>query len=242
MRNHSVSYSWGRASILSDHPDKVLTSSANRQTHLSPQLRTVVDKTKRELFLVSPYFIPGKEGVALLSAVRQRGARVVVITNSLSSTDGVAVHSKYQRYRKQLLQAGVELYELKATPAGAGKLQRRDSRGRAGSSSLGLHAKTFTFDRRIGFIGSFNLDPRSSRLNTEMGVLYESPELARGLPGKIQSDLAQKTYRVELEANRLTWVTREGENKLRFTSEPKASFLKRLEASVLSWLPIEWLL
>ena len=122
LRNRSVSYYWGRATIVNDHPDKVATSAAKTETHLAPQLREVVDATKRELFLVSPYFVPGKRGVDLLAGVRQRGARVVVITNSLASTDGVAVHSKYQLYRKPLLQAGVELYEIKPT---AGALHER---------------------------------------------------------------------------------------------------------------------
>ena len=121
LRSRNISFSWGRATIVNDNPDKVLTSSAKTETHLAPQLREVVDKTKRELFLVSPYFVPGKQGVELLAGVRQRGSRVVVITNSLASTDGVPVHSKYKLYRKPLLQAGVELYELKPT---AGALHR----------------------------------------------------------------------------------------------------------------------
>ena len=181
LKNHAVSYSWGRATIVSDHPDKVLTSAAKTETHLAPKLRQVVDATKRELFLVSPYFVPGKQGVELLASVRQRGARVVVITNSLASTDGVPVHSKYQLYRKSLLRAGVELYEIKPS---AGQQGRRSGgfRGPSGSGSAGLHAKTFAFDRRIGFIGSYNLDPRSSKLNTEMGVLFDCPALAKRLP------------------------------------------------------------
>ena len=101
IRNRSVPYYWGKATIVEDHPDKVATSAAKTETHLAPQLRKVVDQTKRELFLVSPYFVPGKKGVELLAGVRQRGVRVVVITNSLASTDGVPVHSKYQLYRKR---------------------------------------------------------------------------------------------------------------------------------------------
>ena len=155
-----------------------------RRRHISrPQLREVVDKTKIELFLVSPYFVPGKQGVELLAGVRQRGARVVVITNSLASTDGVPVHSKYKLYRKALLQAGVELYELK--PTARRPARRRIGRachGPAGSGSAGLHAKTFAFDRRIAFVGSYNLDPRSNRLNTEMGVLFDCPAFAKRLP------------------------------------------------------------
>ena len=157
-----------------------------------------MNRTKREVFLVSPYFVPGKEGVALLAAARARGPRVVVITNSLASTDGVPVHSGYQRYRKALLQAGVELYEMKPTGGGAGG-SGGSLRGSGGSSGASLHAKTFAFDRRIGFIGSYNLDPRSSRLNTEMGVLFDSPALAKRLPIETERELARNAYRVELE-------------------------------------------
>ena len=133
LRNRSVSYYWGHATIVNDHPDKVLTSADKTETHLAPKLREVVDKTKRELFLVSPYFVPGKQGVELLAGVRQRGARVVVITNSLASTDGVPVHAKYQLYRKPLLEAGVELYEIKPT-AGARRAASGGFRGPAGPS------------------------------------------------------------------------------------------------------------
>jgi putative cardiolipin synthase len=239
IRNRSVPYYWGKATIVEDHPDKVATSADKTETHLAPQLRKVVDQTKRELFLVSPYFVPGKKGVELLAGVRQRGARVVVITNSLASTDGVPVHSKYQLYRKLLIEAGVELYEIKPT---AGAQLKRRFREPAGLSTGGLHAKTFTFDRRIGFIGSYNLDPRSSKLNTEMGVLFNCPALARRLPETTERDLSRNAYRVELDGKRLIWVTREGDQEVRYHSEPDAGLMKRIEAQVISWLPIEWLL
>jgi len=224
---------------VNDHPDKVATSADKTDTHLAPQLRDVVDRTKRELFLISPYFVPGNRGVEFLAGVRQRGPRVVVITNSLASTDGVPVHAKYQLYRKALIEAGVELYEIKPT-AGA-QLERR-FREPAGSSTGGLHAKTFAFDRRIGFIGSYNLDPRSSRLNTEMGVLFECPPVAKRLPEQTERNLPRSAYRLELDCKRLVWVTREGDQEVRYTSEPNAGFMKRLKAQVISWLPIEWLL
>ena len=225
LKSRNVSYFWGRATIVDDHPDKVTTSTANIETHLAPQLRDVVGKTKRELFLVSPYFVPGKRGVDLLA-----------------STDGVMVHSKYQLYRKALLEAGVELYEIKPT-AGALNGRRAGSfHGPAGSGSASLHAKTFAFDRRIGFIGSYNLDPRSSKLNTEMGVLFNCPALAKRLPETTERDLDRNAYHVELDGNRLTWVTREGDNYVRYNSEPQASLWNRVQAQVLSWLPIEGLL
>jgi len=239
IRNRSVPYYWGKATIVEDHPDKVATSAGKTETHLAPQLRKVVDQTKRELFLVSPYFVPGKKGVELLAGVRQRGVRVVVITNSLASTDGVPVHSKYQLYRKSLIEAGVEHYEIKPT---TGAQPTRRFREPAGSSIGGLHAKTFAFDRRIGFIGSYNLDPRSSKLNTEMGVLFDCPLLAKRLPVETERKLSRDAYHVQLDGNRLIWVTREGDKEVRYYSEPHTDLMKRIEAGVISWLPIEWLL
>jgi putative cardiolipin synthase len=243
LRSRSVSFLWGRAAIINDHPDKVLTSSDKRDTHMAPKLRQAVDVTKSELFLVSPYFVPGKEGAALLESVRQRGARVVVVTNSLASTDGVPVHAGYQSYRKQLLKAGVELYELKPSASTRDKRNSGSLMGSGGSSGgASLHAKTFAFDRKAGFIGSYNLDPRSNRLNTEMGVLFDCPELAKLIPEMTERNLERNAYRVELTGRRLTWVTREGDRQVRFNSEPEASLKKRLKVRVLSWLPIEWLL
>jgi putative cardiolipin synthase len=239
IRTHSVSYDWGKAKIIEDHPDKVATSAGKTETHLAPQLREVVAKTKHELFLVSPYFVPGKEGVELLASVRKRGVRVVVITNSLASTDGVPVHSKYQHYRKPLIEAGIELYEIKPT---AGAQLKRRFREPAGSSTGGLHAKTFTFDRRIGFIGSYNLDPRSSKLNTEMGVLFDCPALAKRLPEQTERNLDENAYRMKIEGNRLVWVTHEDGKEVRFYSEPHTGLTKRIKAQVIGWLPIEWLL
>jgi len=242
LRSRNISFSWGHATIVDDHPDKVLTSSAKTETHLAPKLREVVDKTKRELFLVSPYFVPGKQGVELLAGVRQRGARVVVITNSLAATDGVPVHAKYKLYRKALIQAGVELYELKPTAGALHERRPGSFRGPTGSGSASLHAKTFAFDRRISFVGSYNLDPRSSKLNTEMGLLFDCPGFAKRLPVNTERDIDRNAYRVELVGNRLEWATREGNKQVRFDSEPESSLWKRIKVSVLSWLPIEGLL
>src|SRR4029078_11384011 len=111
---------------VSDHPDKVVTEPDKAETHLAPKLPEVVDATHRELFLVSPYFVPGKQGVDILADVHRRGARVVVITNSLAATDGVPVHAHYHNYRKPLLDAGVELYEMKRT---AGVARGKDANG-----------------------------------------------------------------------------------------------------------------
>ncbi|MES2470261.1 MAG: phospholipase D family protein [Verrucomicrobiota bacterium] len=244
LRDGALTWYWSQATIVCDHPDKVITSSSERETHLAPKLRELVENAAREMFLVSPYFVPGKDGVALLAGARRRGLRVVVITNSLSSTNVLSVHSGYQRYRRALLKAGVELYEIKANArrgrqrTGGGWFGSKCSRGTGAS----LHAKVFAFDRRIGFVGSYNLDPRSSRLNTEMGVIVDCPELVQRLPEQTELDLDHTAYRVEIDGCRLVWVAHEGDTEVRHTTEPGTTAWTRLKVRMISWLPIEWLL
>ena len=105
-----------------------------------------------------------------------------------------------------------------------------------------MHAKAFAFDRRIGFVGSYNLDPRSNRLNTEMGVLFDCPDLVKRLPEETESDLAHTAYRVDLDGRRLVWVAHEGDKEVRYMYEPDATVWKCFKVKALSWLPIEWML
>ncbi len=232
-------YHWGSARIVYDDPDKVATSARDPRTHMAPALRAEAMRSKEELFMVSPYFVPGKEGVANLAALRERGPRVVVITNSLASTDSAAVHGGYKGYRKPLLRAGIELYELKPTP---GVHSVRHGWSTAASLDTSLHSKTYSIDRRTLFVGSYNLDPRSKRLNTEIGALLDCPELASYLPETVDPALATETYRLELDGRRLVWVTQEDGKEVRYDHEPATSFWQRFNAEILSWLPIEGLL
>jgi putative cardiolipin synthase len=155
---------------------------------------------------------------------------VRVLTNSLAATDVSPVHAGYAKYRERLLRAGIRLYELKRVgeARGAG----------GGSSDASLHAKTFGVDHSRIFVGSFNFDPRSARLNTEMGVVIQSPQLATRLADALDRDLARNAYEVRLNGQSLEWI--DGED--RFTAEPGTGLLKRLWIGFLSILPIEWLL
>ena len=133
MRAGRLGFYWGRAWVVSDHPDKVLTPESDTSTHLAPRLREDIRSVTREMFLVSPYFVPRTAGVASLASVRRRGARVVVVTNSLASTDGLPVHSAYQRYRKALVRAGIELYEIRPDPGAPSGGRGSGLRGWSGS-------------------------------------------------------------------------------------------------------------
>jgi putative cardiolipin synthase len=134
-----------------------------------------LEQIKKELIIFSPYFVPGKEGTAFLSRLSQRGVRVLILTNSLPSSDVGIVHASYSKYRKELLRAGVELYEMNKTMT---RKERKAKKGKQGSSKASLHAKSFVFDREQVFIGSLNLDPRAVLYNTEIGVVLTSSQMA----------------------------------------------------------------
>ncbi|MBL0952926.1 MAG: phospholipase D family protein, partial [Pseudomonas sp.] len=146
----------------------------------------------------------------------------------------------YAKRRHALLEGGVKLYEMRL---GADDEGHREKAGPFGSSGSSLHAKTFALDGQRVFIGSFNFDPRSASLNTEMGFLIESPTLAAAIGQAFESDIPANAYELRLdEHNRIYWLQRVDGEQRRFDSEPGTGLLKRLGIHLLSWLPIEWLL
>lgn len=237
---------WVNARVVADSPAKVLNPPDRRDLHMLPKLEAALGKPTTELDLVSPYFVPTKEGTAALVSLVQRGVKVRVLTNSLAATDVSPVHAGYSKYRERLLQGGVMLYELKPA-AGAERKKEHGETGRqrmGSSSGASLHAKTFAVDRSRIYVGSFNLDPRSARLNTEMGVVLDSANLATSLSQEIDEAIPEDTYVVQLQSDGqgMEWVERTGAGEVRHATEPGTGFLKRLWIGFLSILPIEWLL
>jgi len=227
----NLSLDWAPAHVVADDPAKVRHPPERTDLHLLPRLEVAVGRIDRELDLVSPYFVPTEQGTAGLVALAARGVKVRVLTNSLAATDVAPVHAGYAKYRETLLRGGVRLYELRrAAP-------EKDDKG--GGSDASLHAKTFSVDRHRVFVGSFNFDPRSARLNTEMGVVVESSLLASRLASALDGGLPRDAYELRLAGNGdLEWL----EGNVTHTSEPGAGPFKRLWIGFLSLLPIEWLL
>jgi putative cardiolipin synthase len=191
--------------------------------------------------LVSPYFVPGEQGTAELAAMARRGVKVQVLTNPLESTDVVPVHAGYAKRRKRLLEAGVMLYEVKR--GSSAPTQTRVGGGSKGVSGSSLHAKTFSVDDTLLFIGSFNFDPRSEKLNTEMGFVIDSPALAVQLAEGFERAVPDRAYQVRLASDGdLEWVERIGGKEVVHKDEPGATMMKRIGISILSWLPVDWLL
>jgi cardiolipin synthase C len=237
----TLSFEWARAQLVHDDPAKTLDAAQHRDVLLFPDLVRAMGRPQRSLDLVSPYFVPGEEGTAALAALAGRGVTVRILTNSLAASDVSAVHAGYAKRREALLRAGVRLYELKPT---AGE-ELPDSRtGMGSSSSSGLHAKTFAVDGERIFVGSFNFDPRSALLNTEMGLVIDSPLLARGLAEGFETDVPLIAYEVRLapDGRSLQWIERSAAGEKVFDTEPETSAMRRLGVGVMSVLPIEWLL
>ena len=247
LRAGRLDLEWARVQTLSDDPAKGLGPVA-RSDLMALELGRVLRKPQRDVELVSAYFVPGEEGTAAFAALAREGVRVRILTNALEATDVAAVHSGYARRREPLLAAGVELFEMRrhsATPddGAEGGAEGGSGPGAFGSSASSLHAKTFSVDRERVFIGSFNFDPRSANLNTELGFVIDSPALASGIEDAFTQLIPEQSYQVKLDAQgRLYWLEPTSNGLVRHDTEPGASWFKRTGVRLMSLLPIEWLL
>jgi putative cardiolipin synthase len=218
-------------SVVSDPPEKALGWCEGRW--LIESIRPALFGATSEVEIVSPYFIPGEDGLRGFTDLVARGVRVSVLTNSLAATDVAAVHGAYASYREALLKAGVKLFELKP------KIAKRKI-SLFGSSGASLHTKAFTVDRTLGFVGSFNFDPRSIALNTEMGVLFHDAELADEIREVVAEEIApERSYRLSLTDGKLAWEDLRQPRARIWTHEPRASIWRRIIAMLIGLLPME---
>ena len=238
----SSGWAWGQASYLADDPGKGNPEVNSKDLHMAPAIRAWMDGAEHRLTLVSPYFVPGTKGVAYLQGMRERGVAVEVLTNSLASTDAGDVYVAYASYRPALLKAGVQLYELKP--------DARHSRGGShffgsSSGSNSLHAKAIVVDDTHAFVGSMNLDPRSVDINTEDGLIVESPALAKALLA-IFADAAKPvhSYQVRLDPKGAVYWQATGADGqiIRYDHAPETTWWRRFKVNMGGLLPIENLL
>lgn len=231
---------WGDAEAVADPPEKLRSMSADEayKTSVTKRFWAEVLTAQRDVFITSPYLVPGERGLDQLKVLRKREVAVTLLTNSLAANDAAVVHSGYARYRERLLLAGTDLYEL--SPA---RTMRGLRLGMFGSSLGRLHSKTAVFDRRRVFIGSVNLDPRSATQNTEMGLFIDSPQLAREMLRIINISRLENAYRVRLDKEgKLEWLAIEGDKEVVLRSEPEASPFSRFKVWLLGPLIPESLL
>jgi putative cardiolipin synthase len=241
LMQHKLAFEWAATRMISDDPAKGLDRATAGALLPGKIMMQNIGMPASELDVVSPYFVPFDMGVYMFTTLAQRGVKIRVLTNSLEATDVAAVHAGYAKRRKSLLEAGITLYELRRLSADAGENRNL---GRTGSSSdSSLHAKTFSVDRSHVFVGSFNFDPRSARLNTEMGFVIESPALAQNIEAALSLRMPVAAYEVHLsDTGKLYWTERRNGALVRHDTEPGTTFWQRAGVWFLSVLPIDSLL
>ena len=243
--NRDISLDWVKAEVVKDSPDKI-KSKAKKQEHLNFQLINHLEQPEKNIDLISAYFVPEKKGAKILGDLAQDGVKVRVLTNSFKANDVAVVRAFYGKYRKELLEQGVQLYEfLPALDKDDLDKHTEDLAKKAkvnikGLSRSSLHAKLMALDEKQVFIGSFNFDPRSAYLNTEIGVLLDSPPLAQAVHATMDQNLSKYAYKLVLNANKkITWQRQTPQGPVVYTKEPRMKWWQKAGVKVLSWLPIE---
>jgi len=239
LQRGSLNLQWAPARLIADLPSKSLKEGEPSDAEtMFDDLGALLRSAQREVLIVTPYFVPGAKGMAMVDELRQRGVRVRVLTAAMAATDAPVVHVGYSKYRKPLLARGVELYELRPEftlhPRPYGGVHSRTN----------LHSKAIVVDGRTVLVGSMNVDPRSDKLNTEMGLLVKNALLADELTRVIDHACRTGAYRIGTgDDGRLRWSHTERDGRVvEWTSEPRVSIVKRFGFKLLAPLAPEELL
>lgn len=236
---------WAPVQVVYDSLDKPCVENGEIAGKLMYQaVARGMANVESELLMVSPYLVPGAGGMKLFRALRERNVRVSILTNSLMSSNIVLAHSGYMHYRLPLLESGVTLFEVPALLGNSKGSGQTKAMSRFGN--FGLHAKLFVFDRKKLFIGSMNFDLRSMHLNTEIGLIIDSPELAQQTAARFEAMVKPvNSYRVVLQANPaggppyLLWRTEENGSSIDYATEPAQSVWQRLGVNFLTLFPLD---
>ena len=245
LMSRDIQLDWVKAEVVKDSPDKI-KSKAKKKEHLNFQLIQHLEQPEKNVDLISAYFVPEKKGAKMLTDLAKDGVKVRVLTNSFKANDVAVVHAFYGKYRQNLLEHGVQLYEF--LPAlnkndldkNTEDLAKKAKVSIKGLSRSSLHAKLMALDEKQVFIGSFNFDPRSAYLNTEIGVLLNSPPLAQAVHTTMDENLSKYDYKLVMDANKkITWQRQTHQGPVIYTKEPRMKWWQRAGIKMLSWLPIE---
>jgi phosphatidylserine/phosphatidylglycerophosphate/cardiolipin synthase-like enzyme len=227
----ALKLNWVPATVLADRPAKIASadSPAEEET-IANDITALIGSAKQEVIVISPYFVPGKEGIALFRGLVQRGVHIRILTNSLASTDSPLAHIGYARYRKQLLAMGVELSEMRPR---LGVTRPRFHPFRSAAASL--HAKALVIDQKTVFIGSLNMDARSAHTNSELGIVIRSTEIADQVSGLLDDISADGSYKLQLDADgkHIEWVSGAPGAEEVWYRDPEATKLQRLTVELL---------
>ena len=227
-------FTWAPYVLAYDPPEKANKKLAKDAPSIVDPLIESVMKAQQELIVISPYFVPRKKGLKFFQQLRDRGIEVSIVTNSLAANNHTIVHSGYAPSRKPLLQMGVRIFEVKTT----GSTEESGKTGNEDALAT-LHAKAYIVDSDELFVGSFNWDPRSINLNTEIGVIIESSELTEEMLIRLERGEAKNAYEVVLnDIGQLRWVDRSDGEEVILSKEPDTTWAKRTSAVLMELLPV----
>ncbi len=241
LKEGQLAFSWSDARLIHDSALKETlgTGKAGRDASLISQLAPYITGAKKSVDIISPYFVPSDLAVDALCKLAHEGVEVRVLTNSLASNDVMAVHAGYSKYRRKLLRCGVQLFEMDEAI--------KERRGKEltwlpGLKKSSLHAKTMAFDSEYLFVGSFNFDQRSLKINNEIGLIFREPVLAQAAAKRFEEHVNDVAFKLELSGEggrkNIRWVGGQGGTNQVMKEEPYATTFEKLTASVLKWLPI----
>ncbi len=235
VKNDKTSFIWAPYQLIYDSPDKAFKSKASTAASITTPIRESLLLAEQEIIIVSPYFVPKKKGIDALSKIQESGVNITVITNSRAANNQALVHAGYAPARKPLLKNGIKIYEVRPT-AHVIEYETID----LSSAKATLHTKAYIVDREQLFIGSFNFDPRSANINTELGAIIYSPKLGSLMAERANAALAKKTYELFLsDTGGLRWRTFNDGQEVVLSKEPHTSWWQRMEGGFLQMLPIK---
>jgi phosphatidylserine/phosphatidylglycerophosphate/cardiolipin synthase-like enzyme len=222
---------WVPATVLADRPAKIASDVAsNEEVTIANNIKALMRSARQEVIVISPYFVPGNDGVALMRELVRRGVHIRILTNSLASTDSPLVDNGYSRYRVALLKLGVELSEVRPKLG-----QKRPRFHPFRSSNASLHAKALVIDQKTVFIGSLNMDARSARTNSELGLVIRSPEIARQVTSLLDDISADGSYRLQLDENEhIVWSSGEPGAERFWHTDPETTRMQRFLLRILA--------
>ena len=237
---------WAKAHFVADHPNKIRGQAQPNQL-IYQQMLNLMGQPKQHLELVSAYFVPTQKGTAYLTQLPQHNIQVRILTNSLVANDVALVHAFYQKYRVELLKSGVKLYEFKPYIERPERTWYEKITGNIipakGKNTSSLHAKFFDIDGLV-FIGSFNFDPRSANLNSEVGLVVESEALQNNISQSLDRYLPEIAYELKLDPqHNIIWLDRQKDGKvIQHQYDPETTPFQRMSMHLVSYLPIEWMM
>jgi phosphatidylserine/phosphatidylglycerophosphate/cardiolipin synthase-like enzyme len=231
LDDKDLTLSWVPATVLADRPAKIASeTSPQEEVTIANNIGALMSSAKQEVIIISPYFVPGEDGVAMMRELTAKGVHIRIMTNSLASTDSPLVHTGYSRYRVELLKLGVELSEVRP------KLGQKRARFHPFSSSnASLHAKALVIDQKIVFIGSMNMDARSARTNSELGIVIRSTDIARQVTNILDDISSEGSYKLSLDsAGHVEWSSGEPGALTVWHKDPETTLVQRFALKALS--------